>query len=98
MLNSWPGSLMINSDKKVSRATAELIQVRALNAIGELNAIAALPVDWVADETLKQVRKAVGETIWQIDQQILARLYREFPEMNDLKDMDLTQFDPLFRE
>jgi hypothetical protein len=98
MLNSWRVSLMINSDKKVSRATAELIQVRALSAVRELNAIAALPVDWVADETLKQVRKAVGETIWQIDQQILARLYREFPEMNDLKDMDLTQFDPLFRE
>lgn len=36
--------------------------------------------------------------IWQIDREILARLYADFPELNDLKDMDLSQFDPLFRD
>ena len=81
----------------MNRAAAELIQARALSAISELSAIAAMPVDWVADETLKQVRRSVGDTIWQIDRQILARLYNEFPEMNDLKDMDLTKCDALFR-
>ena len=82
----------------MNRAAAELIQAKALSSISELSAIAAMHVDWVADETLKQVRRSVGYTIWQIDRQILARLYNEFPEMNDLKDMDLTKFDPLFRK
>jgi hypothetical protein len=82
----------------VNDQEARCIREIALSAIGELSAIAALPVDWVADETLKQVRKAVGDSIWQIDRQILDRLYCGFPELNDLKDMDLSKFDPLLWE
>lgn len=72
------------------------ISSRALAAIRELNAIAGLAIDCKADATAQQVRRAVGDAIWQIDREILARLYADFPEQNDLKDMDLSQFDPLF--
>lgn len=77
---------------------ARNIQLRALSAIRELNAIAGLELDWTGEHTLQALRKAVGALIWQIDRDVLAVLYAEFPEMNDLKDMDLTQFDHLFRE
>lgn len=72
------------------------IQLRALSAIRELNAIAGLELDWTGDPALKALHKTLGALIWQIDRDVLAVLYAEFPEMNDLKDMDLTQFDHLF--
>lgn len=74
------------------------IQLRALSAIRELNAIAGLELDWTGDPALQPLRKALGALIWQIDREVLAVLYAEFPEMNDLKGMDLTQFDHLFGE
>lgn len=77
---------------------ARSIQVRALSAIKELNAIAALALDWKGDPALQTIRKALGAAIWQVDREVLSVIYAEFPEMNDLKDMDLTQFDHLFRE
>lgn len=77
---------------------ARNIQLRALTAIRELNAIAALELDWTGDPALQELRKALGALIWQIDRDVLAVLYAEFPELSDLKDMDFTQFDHLFRE
>lgn len=74
------------------------IQQRAFSAIRTLNSIAALPLDWKADPALQAIRKALGAAIWQVDREVLSVIYAEFPEMNDLKDMDLTQFDHLFRE
>ena len=77
---------------------ARSIQMMALNAIRELNAIAALELDWTGDRSLQALWKALGAAIWQIDRDVLAVLYAEFPELNDLKDMDFKQFDHLFGE
>lgn len=51
---------------------AENIQRRALSAIRELNAIAALSVDWKADPALHSIRKALGALIWQVDRDVLS--------------------------
>lgn len=82
----------------MNKEAARDIQQRALAAIRELNAIAGLAIDWKADTAARQVRRAVGDAIWQIDREILGLLYGDFPELNDLKDMDLSRFDPLFRD
>lgn len=73
------------------------IQLRALNAIKELNAIAALALDWKGDPALQTIHKALGASIWQIDREVLSVVYAEHPDLDDLKDMDFTQFDHLFR-
>lgn len=49
------------------------------------------------DPALQAIRKSLGAAIWQIEREVLSVVYAEFPEMNDLKDMDLAQFDHLFR-
>ena len=76
---------------------AQNIQLRALDAIKELNAIAALALDWKADPALQAIRRALGATIWKIDREVLSVIYAEYPELNDLKDLDLAQFDNLFK-
>lgn len=67
----------------MNKEAARDIQQRALAAIRELNAIADLAIDWETDTTARQVRRAVGDAIWQIDREILARIYGDFPELND---------------
>ena len=56
----------------MNKEAARDIQQRALAAIRELNAIADLAIDWETDTTARQVRRAVGDAIWQIDREILA--------------------------
>ena len=57
------------------------IQLRALNAIKELNAISALALDWKGDPALQP-----------------SVVHAEHPDLSDLKDMEFTQFDHLFRK
>ena len=82
----------------MTREEAVEVQSRALRAIRELNAIAALPLGWKTDASLQRLRRGIGASIWTIDRELLAVIYDEFPELNDLKDVDLTQFDHLFKE
>lgn len=74
------------------------IQSRALSAIRELNSIAQLPLDWEAEEELREVKRGISLAIGQIDFEILTRMYRRFPDLDDLRDMDLSQFDELLRK
>ena len=74
------------------------IQLRALNAIKELNAISALALDWKGDPALQAIHKALGASIWQIDREVPSVVHAEHPDLSDLKDMEFTQFDHLFRK
>ncbi len=73
----------------------EALQMRsyALNAVKELNSIAALPLNWEADENLRALRRGIGLSIWQIEVEILARLFNEFPAIDDLRNFDSSQSD-----
>jgi hypothetical protein len=83
-------------DRSLDEEFAMEVQSRALSAIKELNAIAALPCDWT-DEKMRKLRKAIGLAIGTIDYGILKIIYQEFPERDDLKDMDLSKFDDLLK-
>lgn len=72
------------------------VKTRALNAIRELNSIAAIPIDWKSEKMYK-LRKAIGFAIGSIDYEILALVYQKFPELNDLKELDLTKYDDLLK-
>jgi len=74
------------------------IQSHALAAIKELSAIAALPMNWETDETLHLIRRSIGAAIWQIDAEVLSKLYDRFPAIDDLAGMDLSQFDSVLRK
>jgi hypothetical protein len=74
------------------------IQSHALAAIKELSAIAALPMNWETDETLRLIRRSLGAAIWQIDAEVLSKLYDRFPAIDDLAGMDLSQFDSVLRK
>ena len=82
----------------MSEDEAVRIQSHALAAIKELSAIAALPMDWETDENLRGIRRSLGAAIWQIDAEVLTKLYDRFPATDDLAGMDLSQFDPLLRK
>ena len=73
-------------------------RTHALSAIKELISIAQLPLGWESDEDLRKLRRGVGLAIGQIDHDILNPIYRRFPEIDDLRDMDLSQFDALFKD
>lgn len=77
---------------------ASQIQSRSLSAIRELSAIAALPLDWASDEALRGIRRGLAVGIWQVDTSILTLVYRAFPHLDDLRDMDGSKFDHLFRD
>jgi hypothetical protein len=74
------------------------IQSHALAAIKELSAIAALPMNWETDETLRLIRRSLGAVIWQIDAEVLSKLYDRFPAIDDLAGMNLSRFDSVLRK
>ncbi len=78
----------------MTEAEAVRIQSHALAADKELSAIAALPMDWEADEALRHIRRGLGAAIWQFDAEVLSKLYGRFPEVNDLACMNVSKLDP----
>jgi hypothetical protein len=95
-----PGPLPGGAERGVTMSEDEAVRIQshALAAIKELSAIAALPMDWETDETLRLIRRSLGAAIWQIDAEVLTKLYDRFPAIDDLAGMDISQFDPLFRK
>jgi hypothetical protein len=69
----------------MNRNIAEATKIHALRAIAELNSIAALQADWSGVE-IKGLRRAIGMAICTIDDELLDRVYKAFPDLNDLTD------------
>lgn len=80
----------------VDESVAIQIRLHVLSALRELNSIAAISMDWETPEA-KQLKKAVGLAIGQIDLEILGPIYSKFPDLDDLKGFDFSQFDELFK-
>lgn len=81
----------------MKRDDAPRMQAHALSAIRELVSIVQLPVGWDFREDLHKLRHEVGLAIGQIDE-ILRQVYERFPEIDDLRDMNPSQFDGLFKD
>lgn len=71
------------------------IQADALSAIRKLVSIAQLPLDWDSCEDLRKLRRGIGIAIGHIDHEILNPIYQRFPEIDDLRDMDLSRLDEM---
>jgi hypothetical protein len=59
-------------------------QARALSAIKELHSIVKLDFDWNEDD-LKALKIGIGISIGTIEVDLLNIIYREFPDLDDLK-------------
>jgi hypothetical protein len=57
---------------------------KCLNAIRELNSIIRLQSSW-EDQRMRKLKRGIGLAISTIDYEILDRIYKEFPELDDLK-------------
>ncbi len=61
------------------------LKKRALAAVAELDAIIAEVRDRCSDEDLEVIRRGVGLSIGRIATEILEPVFRQHPEIDDLK-------------
>lgn len=59
------------------------VKSKCLNAIRELNSIIRLQNSW-EDQRMRNLKRGIGLAICTIDYEILDRIYKEFPELDDL--------------
>jgi hypothetical protein len=67
-------------DEKLARQARS----RALAAIRTLHSIVKLPADW-SEKELQLLRKGVGISIGTIETDLLGIIYRNYPDLDDLK-------------
>ena len=70
----------------VKKETALNIQKRALQAVIELHAIGDEVRDQCSDEDFEMIKRGVGLSIGRIQTELLDYIYKEHPEIDDLKD------------
>lgn len=64
---------------------ARLVKSGALAAVRELNAIVSL-IREMGSDLSDDLRRGIGLSICQIDVEVVSRVYREFPGLDDLRD------------
>lgn len=64
---------------------ARLVKSGALAAVRELNAIVSL-IREMGSDLPNDLRRGIGLSICQIDVEVVSRVYREFPGLDDLRD------------
>lgn len=70
----------------VKKETALLIQKRALNIVAELDNLLPEIRDQCTDEDFQMIKRGVGLTIGRIATEILEPIYKQHPEIDDLRD------------
>lgn len=69
----------------MKRSLAIEARSRALSAVKLLNSIVQLESNWSPDN-MRRLKKGVGIAIGTIEVDLLSVIYKEFPDLVDLKD------------
>lgn len=69
----------------MNEQTAKEIKVRSLQAIESLTSLVIGAENQCDEGDFETIKKACGVCIGRIEVDILARVYRHFPEMDDLE-------------
>ncbi len=72
------------------------VRTRALAALRELNSIAAIQNDWGSDPPAAE--ESTGQDDHTDRLRTFGAIYAAFPDLNDLKDMDFSQFDKILKD
>jgi hypothetical protein len=70
----------------VKKETALLIQKRAMNIVAKLDNLLSEIHDQCTDEDYQIIKRGVGLSIGRILTEILEPIYKQHPEIDDLRD------------
>jgi len=69
----------------IEKSTASIIQQHALNAIESLHNALTVSIDQCSVDEFELIRRGVGTAIGDIQMDLLELVYRQYPELNQLK-------------